>query len=75
MSDGGKGDTQRPTDKKAFDENLEKIFGVKVPWYVRRDREQRQDNVERCPSCCACINSACGREECPKGWPAAIIEE
>lgn len=42
MSDGGKGDTQRPTDAKAFGENLEKVFGVKVPWYVRRDREQQQ---------------------------------
>lgn len=42
MSDGGKGDGTRPTDHKAFSENLEKVFGVKVPWYVRRDREQQQ---------------------------------
>jgi len=29
MSDGGKGSKQRPTDKKKFDENYDKIFGNK----------------------------------------------
>lgn len=29
MSDGGKGSKQRPTDKKKFDENFERIFGKK----------------------------------------------
>lgn len=29
MGDGGKGSKQRPTDKKKFDENYEKIFGYK----------------------------------------------
>ena len=29
MSDGGKGDKQRPTDKKKFDENFDRIFGKK----------------------------------------------
>ena len=29
MGDGGKGSKQRPTDKKKFDENYEKIFGNK----------------------------------------------
>lgn len=47
---------------------LERIFGVKQPWYMRRDNERA---VERCPGCEACINSACGRDECPKGWPKA----
>ena len=27
MSDGGKGSKQRPTNKKKFDENFERIFG------------------------------------------------
>lgn len=27
MSDGGKGSKQRPTDKKKFDENYDRIFG------------------------------------------------
>jgi len=27
--EAGKGDTQRPTDQKKFDENYEKIFGKK----------------------------------------------
>ena len=27
MSDGGKGDTQRPTDWKKFNANFDKIFG------------------------------------------------
>jgi hypothetical protein len=42
MSDGGKGDTQRPTDKKAYDEGHDRIFGEKLPWYKRRDNEQQQ---------------------------------
>ena len=29
MSDGGKGSEQRPTDKKKFDENFDRIFGKK----------------------------------------------
>lgn len=29
MSDGGKGSTQRPTDRKKFEENFERIFGKK----------------------------------------------
>jgi hypothetical protein len=29
MSDGGKGSKQRPTDRKKFDENFERIFGKK----------------------------------------------
>jgi hypothetical protein len=31
MSDGGKGSTQRPTDKQKFDENYDKIFRKKTP--------------------------------------------
>lgn len=68
MSHGGKGDTQRPTDHKEYTEAHERIFGKRPPWYVRRDNERA---VERCPGCEACINSACGRDECPKGWPKA----
>lgn len=29
MSDGGKGDKQRPTDQKKYNENWERIFGKK----------------------------------------------
>lgn len=70
MSDGGKGDSTRPTDHKAFSENLEKVFGVKVPWYVRRDREQqaKKQGCEycnhpmyagtKCPSCGATKESS-----------------
>lgn len=29
MSDGGKGSKQRPTDKKKFDDNFDRIFGKK----------------------------------------------
>ena len=31
MSDGGKGDKQRPTDKQKYDENFDRIFGKKKP--------------------------------------------
>ena len=40
MSDGGKGDAMRPTDRAAFDAGIERTFGAKKPWYVRRDEEQ-----------------------------------
>lgn len=33
--------------------------------------KQEQGEPERCHGCEACINSACGRDECPKGWPKA----
>lgn len=46
MSDGGKGDSMRPTDKKAFDDGMDRIFGVKKPWYIKRNEE-----VERCAFC------------------------
>lgn len=29
MGDGGKGSQQRPTDRKKFEENFERIFGKK----------------------------------------------
>ena len=29
MGDGGKGSLQRPTDRKKFDENYDRIFGKK----------------------------------------------
>jgi len=29
MGDGGKGSLQRPTDRKKFDENFDRIFGKK----------------------------------------------
>ena len=30
---------------------------------------------ERCTGCEACIDSACGRDECPKGWAKAEKQE
>ena len=30
---------------------------------------------ERCVCCEACIDTACGREECPKGWPKVEKQE
>jgi len=30
---------------------------------------------ERCVGCEACIDTACGRDECPKGWPKALQPE
>ena len=47
MSDGGKGDSMRPTDKRAFDEGMDRIFGKRPPWYVTRE----QRNKKLCPFC------------------------
>jgi hypothetical protein len=38
MSDGGKGDTYRPTDKQKFDQGYDRIFG-------------RKDKTPVCPLC------------------------
>jgi len=32
---------------------------------------QPEQDKERCVGCDACIDTACGRDECPKGWPKA----
>lgn len=42
MSHGGKGDTQRPTDKRAFDEGIDRIFGKRPPWYVTREQREKE---------------------------------
>jgi len=34
-----------------------------------------QPEQERCVGCEACIDTACGRDECPKGWPKAVQPE
>lgn len=31
----GKGDKQRPVNKKKFDKNFDTIFGIKIPWWSR----------------------------------------
>lgn len=46
MSDGGKGDSMRPTDRRAFDDGLERIFGKRPPWYVTRDQRDKEKTDE-----------------------------
>ena len=36
---------------------------------------QPEQDKERCVGCEACIDTACGRDECPKGWPKAAQPE
>jgi len=36
---------------------------------------QPEQEKERCVGCEACIDTACGRDECPKGWPKAAQPE
>ena len=36
---------------------------------------QTENDKERCVGCEACIDTACGRDECPKGWPKAAQPE
>ena len=43
---------------------------------IQRARETlAQPEQERCVGCEACIDTACGRDECPKGWPKAAQPE
>lgn len=46
MSDGGKGDSMRPTDKRAFDDGMERIFGKRPPWYVTREQREKEQADE-----------------------------
>jgi len=39
------------------------------------DHPQPKQEQERCVGCEACIDTACGRDECPKGWPKAAQPE
>ena len=36
---------------------------------------QPEQEKERCVGCEACIDTACGRDECPKGWPKTVQPE
>ena len=38
-------------------------------------KAQPEQEKERCVGCEACIDTACGRDECPKGWPKAAQPE
>lgn len=45
-SDGGKGDTQRPTDHKKFSDNYDLIWGKKAPEEKSAEpKQQPQDDV------------------------------
>jgi len=41
-----KGSTQRPTDKKRFNTNFEKIFGDKLPQHQSRPKIERDFNLD-----------------------------
>jgi len=38
---------------------------------IKEALAQLEHEKERCVGCEACIDTACGRDECPKGWPKA----
>ena len=38
---------------------------------IKEALAQPEHEKERCVGCEACIDTACGRDECPKGWPKA----
>jgi len=42
---------------------------------VKEALAQQDQEKERCVGCEACIDTACGRDECPKGWPKAAQPE
>jgi len=50
---------------------------LKAAWAeIKELREQiKEPEQERCVGCEACIDTACGRDECPKGWPKAAQPE
>ena len=42
MGDGGKGSKQRPTDRKKFEENFDRIFGKKDDEHLTEVVKERQ---------------------------------
>lgn len=44
QTDGGKGDTPRPTDSKKYEENWERIFGKKSN---KKDENEEQEKTEQ----------------------------
>ena len=42
---------------------------------IKEALAQPEQEKERCVGCEACIDTACGRDECPKGWPKAAQPE
>lgn len=46
-------------------------------WVTAEQHDRKMDRMEqeRCVGCEACIDTACGRDECPKGWPKAVQPE
>ena len=42
---------------------------------IKEALAQPEQEKERCVGCEACIDTACGRDECPKGWPKAVQPE
>jgi len=43
--------------------------------YPEHKESKPEQDKERCVGCEACIDTACGRDECPKGWPKAAQPE
>lgn len=42
QTDGGKGDAQRPTNQQAYEENWERIFGVKSNKKVEQESKEQE---------------------------------
>jgi len=42
----GKGDTYRPTDKKKFDEGMDRVFGDKIHIWERKDDNDASYSVK-----------------------------
>ena len=61
-------------EKYARDFGLSDL-SVKAMYVVRQALAQPEQDKERCVGCEACIDTACGRDECPMGWPKAAQPE
>ena len=66
---GYKYDSDIPSENQFRDEVFAAITAIK------EDLAQPEHEKERCVGCEACIDTACGRDECPKGWPKAAQPE
>ena len=51
------------------------ITAIKEALSSPNGEAQPEQEKERCVGCEACIDTACGRDECPKGWPKAAQPE
>ena len=60
---------------EGFNVDMAELLAHRAITAIKEALAQPEQEKERCVGCEACIDTACGRDECPKGWPKALQPE